>query len=644
MKNISNFYSLKWIKTIFIFMTILTFSFCFFCLIVFQWIYDEMILSSDLNIGIFQSTIWMSNIVSSLISMRYVFKLNSSENKLNYNYFKPNITNYFDTLRDNCFIWHKNIITNFGDIEKNIIKMYDNYDIFWEEINVSYPSFSSISYDKETFPLSLSQVLSENNQLLKNVYFSINTLNNNISQINNQTIKEINYNNITQINNQSIKEINYNKSLLEKNLLKIQYSSYLSIENSINNLLPKMFNLLRNVTSKFKDNNLGQTNIIIIMIISYGLTMIILCLFYTIFLFLTNKNMQEGFEKVCRIKIDKIDETMKRIEQFNDKLLSKFRQNENKTNLQVAKEKISENSKIKSQKEKYLNFSEAGKYKSLNILSYSYLQIIGILILFCVFLIPLYYISYSMIIDTNKILSVQNYIFGKSLFASASTVSIKCMISKCQTEKDLNYYIDFVDRSQFENVIRDIGSFAELKNFYNNKFLLNACSVIYNVNQTIEYDKCMNDTIIQSANNTDSLLKLIEETVSIIIKDKEMKQGKLYLSNGKNIPFTNELLFETQYFRDLEYVFYNYITPISDSFTNVVSDSLKVFLNQRKTIMIILIFIFGFIILLFSSYIIFFYINKLIHLLSVSRCILRILPTIVINNTAELETWIENKY
>jgi hypothetical protein len=587
-----------------------------------------MILSSQLNIGIFQSTIWMSNIVSSLISMRYVFKLNSSKDSIKYNYFKPNITSYFETLRDNCFIWHKNIITNFGDIEKNIMKMYDNYDIFWEEINVSYPSFSSITNDKETFPLSLSQVLSENNQLLKNVYFTINNLNNTVMQINNQTIKEI----------------NYNKSLYEKNLLNIQYSSYLSIENSINNLLPKMFNLLRNVTSKFKDYNLGDNNIIIIMIIAYGLTMIILCLFYTIFLFLTNKNMQEGFEKVCRIKIDKIEETMKRIEQFNDKILSKFRQNENNSNIQVVKEKISENSNIKSQKEKYLNFSEGGKYKSLRILSYSYLQVIGILILICVFLIPLYYISYSMIIDTNKILSVQNYIFGKSLFASASTVNIKCMISKCQSVKDLNYYIDFVDRSQFENVIRDIGSFAELKDFYNNKFLLNACSVIYNVNQTSEYNKCMNDTIIQSANNTDSLLKLIEETVATIVKDKEMRQGKLYLSDGKNIPFFNELLFETQYFRDLEYVFYNYITPISDSFTNVVSDSLDVFLNHRKTIMIILIFVFGFIILLFSSYIIFFYIHKLIHLLSVSRCILRILPTIVISNTAELETWIENKY
>ena len=36
--------------------------------------------------------------------------------------------------------------------------------------------------------------------------------------------------------------------------------------------------------------------------------------------------------------------------------------------------------------------------------------------------------------------------------------------------------------------------------------------------------------------------------------------------------------------------------------------------------------------------------NGDMHLLSVSRCILKIIPTIVIYNTPELESWIENKY
>jgi hypothetical protein len=49
-------------------------------------------------------------------------------------------------------------------------------------------------------------------------------------------------------------------------------------------------------------------------------------------------------------------------------------------------------------------------------------------------------------------------------------------------------------------------------------------------------------------------------------------------------------------------------------------------------------------VILLCLYMAFCFVNKLIHLLSVSRCILKIIPTTVINNTQELENWIENKY
>ena len=37
-------------------------------------------------------------------------------------------------------------------------------------------------------------------------------------------------------------------------------------------------------------------------------------------------------------------------------------------------------------------------------------------------------------------------------------------------------------------------------------------------------------------------------------------------------------------------------------------------------------------------------IKKLVHHLNVSSCIMKIIPTSVIVNTPELETWIESKY
>ena len=39
-----------------------------------------------------------------------------------------------------------------------------------------------------------------------------------------------------------------------------------------------------------------------------------------------------------------------------------------------------------------------------------------------------------------------------------------------------------------------------------------------------------------------------------------------------------------------------------------------------------------------------FFVKKLVNYLSVSRCIMKIIPTSVIISTQELETWIENKY
>ena len=251
-----------------------------------------------------------------------------------------------------------------------------------------------------------------------------------------------------------------------------------------------------------------------------------------------------------------------------------------------------------------------------------------------------------MIDSSNQILSVQNYIFGKSLTASASTVNIKCIISECKTKQPLSYNVDFVDRANIESIVRDIGNFPELSNFYSNKFLLNACAVIFpqDLNNT-DYVKCMNDVVIKSANNTDSLLKLVDETVATIIKDKEMKANtEVILKDNTTAIFSNPLLFETKNFRDLEYIFYNYITPISDNFSSVVSLSLNDYLLAEKVKIIILISVFAICILLFSFYIAFIFTKKLIHLLSVARVILRIIPTSVINNTQDLETWIENKY
>jgi hypothetical protein len=159
----------------------------------------------------------------------------------------------------------------------------------------------------------------------------------------------------------------------------------------------------------------------------------------------------------------------------------------------------------------------------------------------------------------------------------------------------------------------------------------------------------MNNTLIKNSNNTDSLLKLIEETVDIIYEDKNISSNNdqltYYFNNGTTTTtFENRFLFNTTSFQDLETIFYKFVAPVSDNFAELCKISLKHYLNQKKNIVFCLIIIYVIIITIICLYIFFSFIKKLIHLLSVSRCVIRIIPTTVIINTQELESWIESKY
>ena len=618
MKNVANFHLLKWIKSIFYIIILNTAAFCAVYLLVFNVIYDDVNTISSLSIGLFQSTIWMSNIISSLISMRTMYQLDNKNSPVEFNTYVQNDDIYFENLRGMSLNWYNNISTIFAPIEEKIDIYFDysnSTNLFWQSENVNY-AFNSIITDKESFPLALAQILSNVNQLTKNPFF---TLAANITNSPGYTIDA-------------------------KNL--ITYSGFICIENAIMNLLPTQIAILQTAPSLFKQYNTGNYRYIYIILASYTASIMLFVFIYAFLLYLTNKNMEEGLEKVSKIHMDKIDDTLKKIETFDEKCLVKFRHKENtlKTfggdSLQDSK---NDNSQV-NQKEKFQGFSMGKKYKSLRILTPSYLQIpLIILILICI-LLPIYFVSVSMINSCNQILQVQNFIFGQLLTASTSTVYIKCMMSQCQLVNNIDYTSQLFDSSQIENMVADINNFPALSDFYSNKFLLNACAVIYD-SSTTQYTNCMNDSVIKSANNTDSLLKLVNETVSTIIKDQEMNSGKKYtLRNGMQELFSNPFLFETNYFYQMEYIFYNYIAPVSDSFATVVSNSLTDYLNTEKIIIIMMICIFAVTIVLFSLYIIFVFTKNLIHLLSVARCILKIIPSGVINNTPELKTWIENKY
>ena len=281
--------------------------------------------------------------------------------------------------------------------------------------------------------------------------------------------------------------------------------------------------------------------------------------------------------------------------------------------------------------------TDVKKYIPLNILNSSFIHGVILFIILCGFLIPTYIYSNKMISNTNQLLLVENYIFGKLITASSKTVEIKCFMSQCQTISDILGYSKLVNMDLIQEVIKGINLFDEVNKFYNQKFLLDACAASMEAKNTDEnYLNCKNDTLIISANNTDNLIKLIDDLVENIRKEYEMDKNE----EG----YFKQKLYNTSYFQQMEEIFYKFIIPVGDIFAKLVQNDLSIFLKTQKTLITILVICLGIIMFIYCLYLGIFFVRKLVHYLSVSRCVMKIIPTSVIISTQELETWIENKY
>ena len=389
--------------------------------------------------------------------------------------------------------------------------------------------------------------------------------------------------------------------------------------------------------------------------------MVLLCVAYFFLIHLTNKSMTDGLEKVTKIRLEKIEETLKKIQSFNQNL-KRFRDKDAKTsddnkedselsddgnnpNHAEMKKTLGANANKKGkQNDASSNLvnsngfnTESKKYIPLNILNHSFLHSVFIFCILFGLLIPIYIYSNDMVYNTNQLLLVQNHIFGELISSSASTVEVKCYMSECGNTTTLSYS-DLVNMDIIQDVIRGITTFSEVKNFYNEKFLLNACAAaIDKTTQEAEYNECLEEPLIVSANNTDNLIKLVEDIVDNIYKEHRM-------NSNSSTDYNTYELFSTSYFNQMEEIFYKYIIPVGDNFAKLVNSDLNNYLTERKVLVLILVCALGAIMIIYSLIFGIIFINQLIHYLSVSRCIMKIIPTSVIISTQDLETWIENKY
>ena len=299
---------------------------------------------------------------------------------------------------------------------------------------------------------------------------------------------------------------------------------------------------------------------------------------------------------------------------------------------------LNEKTKKKIEQESSNGFnSDYKSYINLNILRNFFAFPAFILLFIIICLTPIYIFTQRMIKNTNHLLIVQNYIFSSIIISTTSTIDIKCFISECQDIKEINSNALF-NYDIIQDIIKGLNLFTNVNHFYNDKYLINACEAAINKEEKLEeYNKCLDDFIIKTANNTENLLKIMDDLIHNIKKEFEIN----CLNNDS---YCRKNLFNDINYKQIEKIFFEYVMPVEGNFVNYILDDLNLFLfiSQIYVIIILSLFTVIEIIICILSRIIL--IKKLVHNLSVSRCIIKIIPTSIIISTPELENWIENKY
>ena len=114
---------------------------------------------------------------------------------------------------------------------------------------------------------------------------------------------------------------------------------------------------------------------------------------------------------------------------------------------------------------------------------------------------------------------------------------------------------------------------------------------------------------------------------------------------GKKVLTNNHTeLFNTTFFTQVEEIFYNYIIPVGDFFSSIVTNDLDNYLGEKKNIVVILIIVLVVLVIVYCLVFGIIFVNQLVHYLSISRQITKIVPTSVIIATQDLEAWLENEY
>ena len=637
MKNISNYYTLKYVKNVLLLIFIATVIYIILFISEIFNIHSDIRNSTKINMNLFQSTLWTTELVSIFISLREIYykeKINPTLEVVNYTYNDyltsgTNISLYYAKCVEISLALCDKLTTSLGYLEMDIPNYLNDQELdslYWNVFNISYFNESyKIApdiYYNETFPLAISQVISNAFSFLKSTVF------NSVSEDNNR--------------------YNPNSDDFEQYF----YMTFLVIENGKKNVIPDQFNKILKIPEKLKKYNLSKMKNIDTIMSIFSVVIGILCILNYIIIYYTYSSMLDGMEKITKIKLEKIEEIIKRITNFGINL-KKLREKElkfdegkdNNTNaLEGDSLKSNKNDGINEErnKKKMDNLvnnngfnNDTQKYISLTALNYIFVYSLLTTVFVLIYLIPCYYYIQSKVKKSNELILAQNYIFEKLIIASSAIVEVKCFLSGCGVHEQLDTS-QLADYNKIHDIIRGLNLFPKISEFYNDKFLLNACKAAFTNESSEDFLNCVNDTLILAAINTENLLKLIDDLIFNIKKEDEINYG--------TTNHTSKKLFSSDNYGQIDKIFFKYFLTVEENFVHCIEDDLDTFSNSFYVTSLILLFSFGLIIIIYYILSRIFLLRNLIHNLSISRMIMKIIPTSIIIGTPELETWIESKY
>ena len=639
MKNISNYYTLKYVKNVLLLIFVCTAAYIILFITTIFNIHTDLGSSIKINMSLFQTTLWTTELVSIFITLREIFykeKINPTLPLLNYTYNDyltkgANISLYYDKCVNISLELCDKLTTTFGYLEMEIPNYLNDEELntlYWNKFNISYFNESyKISpdiYYNETFPLAIAQVISNAFSFLKSYV----------------------YNSVSEENQK------YNLNPLD-NFYQFFYSTYIIIENGKKNVIPDQFNKIIKIPEILKEYNLSKIKNIDTLIAIFSVVIGILCVLNYIIIYYTYSSMLDGMEKITKIKLEKIEEIIKRITNFGVSL-KKLREKElesddgkdNNTNAfegdSLKSNKNEGNGDERNKKKMMDNLvnnngfnNDTQKYISLTALNYIFVYSLLTTVFVLIYLIPCYYYILNKIKKANELILAQNYIFEKLIITSSSIADVKCFLSGCDVYVKLDTS-QLADYNKIHDIIRGLNLFPKISEFYNEKFLLSACKAAFTNETSEDFLNCTFDQIILAAINTENLLKLVDDLIFNIRKEDEI------ISKSRN--YSKKTLFESDYYGQIDTIFFRYFLTVETNFVDCIEYDLDKFLNSFYLTSLLLLGSFGLIIIVYYILSRIFLIRNLIHNLSISRMIMKIIPTSIIINTPELETWIESKY